>query len=455
LSGQTPQDLAAWLGGLPLPPVLDEPWLFYPALCAPILAYWYVRRRRLERESIARQREAQETGLDEPPSLHPVIDPVKCIGCGACAKACPEGDILGMIRGKAELVQPSHCIGHGACRAACPVGAITLVFGTERRGVELPHVGPDFQTNVPGIYIAGELGGMGLIRNAIEQGRQAVSEITRRLKSQGRRGELDYDLAIVGGGPAGISASLAAKLAGLRFVTIEQQTLGGTVSHYPRGKVVMTQPAELPGHGKMKFREVNKETLLAFWTDVIAKAGLRIDYDERVDAVQRSGSGFELRTSRRTLSAANVLLAIGRRGTPRTLGVPGEELDKVVYRMIDPEQYAGRRVLVVGGGDSALEAAATLAEETDATVALIYRGKAFQRAKRKNIERVEAARTSGRLRVSLETDVQRIDVSSVTLVSGERVGTLANDDVIVCAGGVLPSSFLREIGIDVEVRHGT
>ncbi len=447
--------LPEWINGLTLPPWLDEQWLFYPALCLPILIYWFLRRRAVEARSLARQRDARETGLDEPPSLHPVIDPVKCIGCGACAKACPEGDILGMIRGKAELVQPSHCIGHGACRAACPVGAITLVFGTERRGVELPHVGPDFQTNVPGIYIAGELGGMGLIRNAVEQGRQAVAEIARRLKSQGRRRDTEYDLAIIGGGPAGISASLAAKLAGLRFITLEQQTLGGTVAHYPRGKVVMTQPAELPGHGQMNFREVNKETLLAFWSDVIARAGLRIHHDERVDAVRASGSGFELSTSRRTISTATVLLAIGRRGTPRTLGVPGEELDKVVYRLIDPQQYAGRRVLVVGGGDSALEAAASLVEETDATVTLVYRGQAFQRAKRRNMDRVEAARAAGRLRVSMETDVERIDPDTVTLVAGDRRGTLANDDVIICAGGVLPSAFLRQIGIDVEVRYGT
>jgi ferredoxin len=136
-------------------------------------------RKRAEARSRATKEAAAEAGLLEPASLHPKIDPVKCLGCAACVRACPEGDILGMINGKAELIEPTHCIGHGACREACPYGAITLVFGTEQRGVDLPHVKPDFQTNVPGIFIAGELGGMGLIRNAIEQGSQAIDSIRK------------------------------------------------------------------------------------------------------------------------------------------------------------------------------------------------------------------------------------------------------------------------------------
>ena len=131
-------------------------------------------RSRAEARGRAKKAASAEAGLQEPASLHPKIDPSKCVGCGACVHACPEGDILGLINGKAELLEPSHCIGHGACKSACPGDAITLVFGTEKRGVDIPDVGPDFQTNVPGIFIAGELGGMGLIRNAIEQGRQAI-----------------------------------------------------------------------------------------------------------------------------------------------------------------------------------------------------------------------------------------------------------------------------------------
>ena len=147
-------------------------WYLTPLAC--VMAYYVGTRKRSEEKSIALRAAAAEAGLLEPPSLHPRIDTSMCIGCGSCVAACPEGDVLGLIGGKAELIAPAECIGHGACRASCPVGAIELVFGTEKRGIDLPHVGPDFQTNVPGLYIAGELGGMGLIRNAIEQGRQAV-----------------------------------------------------------------------------------------------------------------------------------------------------------------------------------------------------------------------------------------------------------------------------------------
>lgn len=434
--------------------MLDERWLFYLAPLGLAVIVHLLLRRRSERASMARLADAKTSGLDQPISLHPVIDPILCIGCGACVKACPEGDVLGLIAGKATLVSPSACIGHGACRASCPVGAITLVFGTEQRGVELPHVKPDFQTNVPGLYIAGELGGMGLIRNAIEQGRQAMEEIAkRRRRDGGATGQAD--VAIVGGGPAGISASLAARVLGLKAITIEQETMGGTVAHYPRGKLVMTAPAELPGHGKMRFREVGKEALLEFWTEVIGRANLRIDYGERVESMSRSGQGFELQTSRRTVKAATVLLAIGRRGTPRRLDVLGEELPKVVYRLTDPAQYKGRRVLVVGGGDSALEAAATLAEETDAEVVLAHRGDAFARAKSKNRERIRAAVANQRLRALLNTEVEQIGISEVTLRLKGQVLRLANDAIIVCVGGVLPTTFLRDAGVDIEVRHGT
>jgi thioredoxin reductase len=360
--------------------------------------------------------------------------------------------VLGLIRGKAMLVEPTNCIGHGACKAACPHDAITLVFGSETRGVDLPTVGPDFQTNVPGLFIAGELGGMGLIRNAIEQGRQAVDAI-RRLKGPHRTDMLD--LIIVGGGPAGFSASLAARQHKLRFLTLEQESFGGTVAHYPRGKVVMTAPADLPLIGRVRFKEVSKEKLLSFWRTAARKTGLRISYGERVDAIDRNPAGFVVKTTRNAYASRAVLLAIGRRGTPRRLNVPGEELPKVVYRLIDARQYRGQHVLVVGGGDSALEAAASVAEERGTTVTLSYRGEAFGRAKPKNRARIDHGIKRGAITVLLNSTVSAIGPDRVELRTSQGQVVIRNDAVIVCAGGILPTDFLKKIGIDIETKYGT
>jgi thioredoxin reductase/NAD-dependent dihydropyrimidine dehydrogenase PreA subunit len=416
----------------------------------------YARRRRSHhRQSVTVRNEAVAAGLTEPASLHPVIDPTKCVGCASCIEVCPEmpgHKVLGLIHGKAQLIGPTECIGHGACLANCPADAITLVFGTERRGIDIPNVAHDFETNVPGIFIAGELGGMGLIRNAIEQGCQAMRSIER--KRGGASGDV-LDVLIVGAGPAGFAASLAAKERGLRFVTVEQETLGGTVAHYPRGKLVMTAPAHLPLHGKFRFRETTKEQLLEFWQNVERNTGVGINYRERVESIGKSGEDFEITTSRSQYRARAVLLAIGRRGTPRKLEVPGEELPKVTYRLIDPEQYRGQRVLVVGGGDSALEAACSIAEEPGSVVTLSYRSDAFSRAKPKNRERIDAAQSAGSIKVLMRSTVRSIEPDRVSLVHDEQPIDIENDAVIVSAGGILPTGFLRDLGIEVDTKFGT
>ncbi len=418
-----------------------------------VISAYYLRRRALSQaHSLAALNLARSTGLVEPASLHPSIDYVRCIGCGSCAKACPEQNVLGVIDGKAHLIDPTHCIGHGACRAACPVDAITLVFGSEKRGVDIPIVQANFETNVPGIFIAGELGGMGLIRNAITQGRQAMDAIA---KQSGKTPADALDVMIVGAGPAGFSASLAALERKLRFVTVEQDSLGGTVAHYPRGKVVMTAPVQLPIIGKVKIGETSKEALLAFWEKAARQSGVRINYQERVESVTRAGDNFLVKTTRNTYQTRALLLAIGRRGTPRTLDVPGEELSKVVYRLIDPEQYRGRHVLVVGGGDSALEAACSIADEDGTTVSLSYRGESFSRAKDKNRARVVAAEQAGRLRVLYRSQVKSITPDRVLIEQNGVLLPLRNDAIIVSAGGVLPTAFLKEMGIQVETKYGT
>jgi thioredoxin reductase (NADPH) len=434
----------------------DE-WLKLALYCLPlvvILAIYVARQKRIHQRSLRAQDETVAAGLTEPASLHPLIDASRCLGCGACVKACPEQphhEVLGLIDGKAVLIGPTDCIGHGACKTACPFDAITLVLGTERRGIDIPVLKPNFESNVPGVYVAGELGGMGLIKNALMQGQQAVEAIARA----GVRRKDVLDLLIVGAGPAGLAASLAAKKLGLSYQTLEQDSLGGAVFQYPRGKLVMTAPVELPIVGNVHFRNTSKEELLRFWTRTCESNGLQIRYKERVESIEKKDGAFHVRSSVKQYAASAVLLAIGRRGTPRKLGVAGEELPKVVYRLIDPEQYRGRRVVVVGGGDSALEAAASIAELGDTSVTLSYRGEAFQRAKQRNRQRIEAASASARLKVMLNSQVQEIRPEEVVLLLEGQKLQVENDAIIVSAGGVLPNDFLRSIGVEVETKYGT
>ena len=436
---------------------MDWDSLFFALFALPLALIWWAyfqRRRRLHRKSVETLAENEAAGLLDPASLHPVIDVNKCIGCGSCISACPEmpaHQVLGLMRRKATLISPTECIGHGACKAVCPVDAITLVFGTERRGVDIPHVKPDFESNVPGIFIAGELGGMGLIRNAIEQGRQAMDSITKKLG----RPSTGVDVAIVGAGPSGIAASLGAKERGFNYLTIEQDSLGGTVASFPRRKLVMTAPATLPIVGKVKFVETTKEALIEFWQKVERDTQLKISYGERLEGVTRQGDSFLLKTTKGQYTVRALLLAIGRRGTPRKLGVPGEELPKVTYRLLDPEQYRNQHVLVVGGGDSAIEAACTIADEPGTTVTISYRSAAFGRGKKKNRERLEASQKAGRVEVVLESTVKSIGADYVELDKKGQLTRIPNDGVIVSAGGILPTPFLKEIGIEVETKHGT
>jgi thioredoxin reductase/Pyruvate/2-oxoacid:ferredoxin oxidoreductase delta subunit len=414
------------------------------------LFYLKITHKRSKRTN-AKIQKAKEAGLYEPVSLHPVIDPGTCIGSGACIEACPEKDILGWMSGKSKCINTSRCVGHGACFHACPVQAISLVIGTEKRGVELPHISQEFETNVPGVFIAGELGGMGLIKNAVEQGKQAVENITKKISKSGKA---DFDIAIIGAGPAGISATLTAKKNKLRYITFEQDTLGGTVFSFPRAKVVMTSPMDLPLYGKLKLFETSKTELISIWRDVIQKNDIKINEQEKVESVSKEEDYFSVTTTKGNYKANSILLTIGRRGTPRKLGVKGENKEKVYYRLLEPELIHNQHVLVVGGGDSAIESAMLIADEKN-HVTLSYRSDKFSRIKPKNYERIEEYSKSKKINVIFNSVVEEIFDDKVSLIiNGSEKKSIRNDLVYVFAGGELPTQFLEKIGIRITKKFG-
>jgi thioredoxin reductase/Pyruvate/2-oxoacid:ferredoxin oxidoreductase delta subunit len=413
---------------------------------------FYLRQRRAERTTAEAQELAERYGLHEPVSLHPVVDVGACIGTGACIDACPEQDVLGLRHGQAQVVTPARCIGHGLCERVCPTEAIQLVFGTSTRGVEIPRIKQNFETNVPGLYIVGELGGMGLIRNAFEQGRQCVEGIARESKATAA-GALD--VVVVGCGPAGLSASLHCMHNQLRFVALEKEDIGGTVRYYPRKKVVMTGAVDVPGYGKLNLREVSKEDLIATWAEIVQRTALEVNTHETVQSIVRDADGhFTVSSTKGTYRSRRVILAIGRRGVPRKLHVPGEDLPKVIYSLLEPEAYERDQILVVGGGDSAVEAALALADQQGNRVTISYRGDRFNRVKPANLARIEDAVAKRKVDVLWKTNVVEIKPKSLVYKNGGEPVTLPNDVVAIFAGGELPLTFLRSCGVQIDKKFG-
>jgi len=405
-----------------------------------------------EREKSAQ--EAAEKGKlrsDGPKAQHPHIDISNCIGCATCTTVCPEGDVLAMLGGKAALVNGHKCIGHGLCAEACPVGAITMVMASASAGAEMPYLTPEYETTVLNMFIVGELGGLALIKNAVRQGKECIDTIANRLSSKARQngdGDL-YDVLIVGAGPAGISASLRAIENGLRYLTIERDELGGTVAKYPRQKLVMTSPVEFPMYGKFKHTELSKEELLEFWNKVLHRADFNACTGASVENITKGEDGnFTIVTNKGQHRARAVVLALGRAGTPNQLGVKGEELPKVMYRLIEADHYTHKKLLIVGGGDSAVEAAMGLAMQAGNEVTLSYRKECFSRIKDRNEKRIAEFIRTGKLKVIFNSIPVEITGESVVLdVKGEAQQKIANDFVWVFAGGKPPNDFLRTIGV--------
>jgi thioredoxin reductase len=423
-------------------------WLVSSTLVTAIFVPYFVGFRRRNRRDQERKEEAARLGVDRPVAQFPFVDAGRCIGCGSCVDACPEGDVLGVVGGTATVVNGLKCVGHGACEDACPVGAIEVGLGDVKSRVDIPLTDDWLETSVPGVFVAGELGGLALIRNAVSQGRRAVERIAekRRLDRRGDDGTLD--VLIVGAGPAGMSAALTAVEKGLSHMVLEQeQDLGGTVLHYPRRKLVLVQTVDLPLGGKLRGAEYQKEEILELMQGLILQAGLRIRFGEKVEGLRIEDGLFVARTGKGRHAGRFLVLALGRRGSPRKLGVPGEDLPKVMYKLVDAESYRDQRILVVGGGDSAVEAAIGLARESANQVTVSYRREKLVRIKRTNEDRLAPLVSKGPVRLLLSSEVREIRRHSAVIRSGANELEIPNDYVFVFAGGDAPLGLLKGIGV--------
>lgn len=315
-----------------------------------------------------------------------------------------------------------------------------------------PVLRANFESNVPGLYIIGDLAGAPVVKLAMEQGSDVAEYIASKPDARGSDPDA-FDLLVIGAGAAGLNAALVAQDRGLRVLVLEKNKIANTIEDFPEGKWVYAEPDSRPTKGKLWLDGASKEDLLGRWHEIIRDHGLNVRTEEGVEAVRKQkNGGFEVVTTANRYTARRVVLATGQRGNPRRLEVPGEEREQVYHRLYSPKHYTGEDILVVGGGNSAIEAALALAEQNRVT--LSYRGPEFSRVFKDNRRKLKAAVSSGKLTVIYQSAVKRFGDTVYTLDVEEsnrrRTVELPYQHAFVLIGADAPTEFLRSLGIRLE-----
>jgi thioredoxin reductase (NADPH) len=375
--------------------------------------------------------------------VYPAINRTMCVGCGSCVRSCQEKGVLHVIGGKSTLVNPLACKCRGDCERNCLTGALKLVEYGKKLKIKSPRIDENFESNIKGIYIVGALTGAGLIKEAINQGRAAVNHIMK--------GVFPPDLPkvmVIGAGPAGLSALLSCRKFGLPVLCFEKDLTANTIRNFPKKKILMAEPVEMPIVGPLWVGDASREKLLEAWEGILRKSGACISTNCRLERIERVNAQFIVTISGKQYPCDKVILALGNRGVPRKPGVPGEDGSNVFYNLLEADEFSGSTLTIVGAGDSAIEAALAL-QRNGCRVTMLVRGDGFPKAKDRNKERIARSLASKEITAYFNSHLLKIEPKYVTFSCAEETRRQANDFVFIMLGGELPFQLLESMGIEI------